>query len=350
MNRVAFWLPEDTAALVYTSVNRRYLTGFASSLGYLVIGRNEARLFVDGRYIIAAKQAVKNCNVELLGTGLCNVKDFVKSLGVQKLLCEDSVSVAQLEGFKKAFRGTKVTAKGGLADYISELRSIKTEHEVECIIKAQHIAEKAFLDVLNFIKAGITERDVATELEYRMKKYGSENPSFDTIAVSGLKSAMPHGEPDGNVIKDGDFLTMDFGATYNGYHSDMTRTVAIGYATDKMQLVYDTVLKAQQTAENKTKGGVKCSDVDKAARDVITKAGFGEYFTHSTGHGIGLEIHEIPTVSSLSKMTLQSGMIISDEPGIYIENEFGVRIEDMLLVTNDGSKNLTACEKSLIIL
>ena len=349
MNRIASWLPEDTAVLVYTSVNRRYLTGFESSVGYLVIGQNEARLFVDGRYIIAAKQTVKDCKVELLGTGLCNVKDFVKDLGIKTLICEDLISIAQVEVFIKAFRGTKVTAKGGLCEYIRELRSIKTDYEVDCIIKAQRIAEKAFLDVLNFIKAGVTERDVAAELEYRMKKHGSENPSFDTIAVSGLKSAMPHGEPDHNVIKDGDFLTIDFGATYNGYHSDMTRTVAIGYATNKMQLVYNTVLKAQLAAEKAVKSGVKCSKVDKAARDVIDRAGFGEYFTHSTGHGIGLEIHEGPTVSPLSKVTLKSGMIISNEPGIYIENEFGVRVEDMLLVTDDGSKNLTVCEKSLII-
>ncbi len=350
MNRVADWLPENTAALVYTSVNRRYLTGFDSSLGYLVISRNDCCFFVDGRYILAAKQTVKNCRVELLGTKLCNVKDFVKNLGVSTIMCEDSISIAQLEGFKKAFRGTKVTAKGGLCDYIGKLRSIKTDYEVDCIIKAQRIAEKAFLDVLNFIKAGVTERDVAAELEYRMKKYGSENPSFDTIAVAGFKSAMPHGEPDGNVIKDGDFLTMDFGAMYNGYHSDMTRTVAIGHATEKMQIVYNTVLEAQLAAERMVKNGVKCAKVDKAARDIIAKAGFGEYFTHSTGHGIGLEIHEAPTVSSLSKMTLKSGMIISNEPGIYIENEFGVRIEDMLLVTDEGSKNLTLAEKSLIIL
>lgn len=350
MNRVAEWLPEDTAALVYTTVNRRYLTGFDSSLGYLVISRNRAKLFVDGRYILAAKQTVKSCEVEILGARLCNVKDFIKALGVKQLLCEDSISVAQLDGFKKAFRGTKVTAKGGLCEFLGELRSIKTEYEVECLIKAQRIAEKAFSEVLNYIKAGITERDVVAELEYRMKKYGSDNPSFDTIAVAGYKSAMPHGEPDENVIKNGDFLTMDFGATYNGYHSDMTRTVAVGYATDKMKLVYNIVLEAQRAAEKAVKSGVKCSTVDKTARDVIAKAGFGEYFTHSTGHGIGLEIHEAPSVSSLSEMTLKSGMIISDEPGIYIENEFGVRIEDMLLVTDEGSKNLTMAEKSLIIL
>ncbi len=350
MKRIADWLPENAAALVFTTVNRLYLTGFDSSLGYLIISKNGCCLFVDGRYILAAKQSVKDCRVELLSAKSVTVSDYVKKLGVKTLICENTVSVARFESFKESFKGVNVTADGGLCDFIANLRKIKTDFEVECIVNAQRIAERAFLDVLNYIKVGVTERDVAAELEYRMKKRGSENPSFDTIAVSGLKSAMPHGQPNGNVIKDGDFLTMDFGAVYKGYHSDMTRTVAIGYATDKMQLVYNTVLEAQLNAERAVRNGVKCIDVDNAARDVIVKAGFGDCFTHSTGHGIGLEIHEEPSVSPLSEITLESGMIISDEPGIYIENEFGVRIEDMLLVTDEGSKNLTVCEKNLIIL
>lgn len=350
MNRIADWLPENTAALVYTTVNRRYLTGFDSSLGYLVISKNEACLFVDGRYILAAKQTVKDCKVELLGAKSGVVKDYISSLGVKTLICENIISVSSFESFKKSFDSVEVVADSELCNFIGNLRKIKTDFEVECVVKAQRVAEKAFSDVLNFIKAGVTEREVAAELEYRMKRYGSDNPSFHTIAVAGYKSAMPHGEPDENVIKDGDFLTMDFGATYNGYRSDMTRTVAVGHATDKMQLVYNTVLNAQLAAEKAVKNGVKCALVDKAARDIISNAGFGDYFTHSTGHGIGLEVHESPNVSARSEMLLQSGMIISDEPGIYIENEFGVRIEDMLLVTDDGSKNLTVAEKSLIIL
>ncbi len=350
MKRIADWLPENTAALVYTEVNRQYLTGFASSLGYLLITKNDSCLLVDGRYILAAKQSVKNCRVELFRKASDSIKEFIAKNGVKTVLCEDTVTVSQLCSFRKMLDGVDAIAECGLREMIEKLRTVKTEYEVDCIIKAQRIAEKAFSDVLNFIKAGVTERDIAAELEYRMKKYGSENPSFDTIAVAGIKSAMPHGVPDGNVVQNGDFVTMDFGAMYNGYHSDMTRTVAVGFATDKMQLVYNTVLDAQKAAETAVKAGVKCADADNAARSVIANAGFGEYFTHSTGHGIGLEIHEVPTVSSMSETVLESGMIISDEPGIYIENEFGVRIEDMLLVTDDGSKNLTVCEKSLIIL
>ncbi|MBO5745618.1 MAG: aminopeptidase P family protein [Clostridia bacterium] len=350
MIRLIDWLPENTAACIFTSVNRQYLTGFESSLGYLLVSKNDACLFVDGRYILAAKQAVKDCRVELFVSGLDNVKSFVKDNGIKTVFCEDSISVAQFNRFVGMFEGAEVTVDGGLQEKLTNLRKVKTDYEVECIIKAQRIAEKAFDDVLNYIKVGVAERDIAAELEYRMKKYGSEIPSFETIAVAGLKSAMPHGVPDGNIIKNGDFITMDFGAVYNGYHSDMTRTVAVGFATDKMQLVYNTVLNAQLVAEKAVRAGVNCCDVDFAAREVIKNNGFGEYFTHSNGHGVGLEIHEKPNVAPSSVDILRSGMVISNEPGIYIEGEFGVRIEDMLLVTDEGSKNLTNCEKSLIIL
>lgn len=350
MIRIAKSLPENTAALVYTPISRRYLTGFESSLGFLLISKDDICLFVDGRYILAAKQTVKNCRVELFSKISDSIKEFVSKNNIKTLYCEDTLTVAELKRFKEMLPNVEVTADCGLRTDIETLRLTKSDYEVECIVKAQRIAEKAFQETLNFIKVGVTEREIAAELEYRMKCYGSQMPSFDTIVVSGVKSAMPHGVPDGKLIEAGDFVTMDFGAVFNGYHSDMTRTVAVGFATDKMQSVYDTVLKAQIAAEKTVKAGVKCSDVDKAAREVIAMVGYGKYFTHSTGHGIGLEIHESPTVSQLSESVLQAGNVISDEPGIYINGEFGVRIEDMLFVTEDGSKNLTNCEKSLIIL
>ncbi len=350
MIRIAKSLHENTAALVYTPINRRYLSGFESSLGFLLISSNDCCLFVDGRYILAAKQAVKNCRVELFSKIADSLNEFVSKNNIKTLYCEDALTVAELKRFKNMLPAVEVTADCDLQKDIEHFRQTKSDYEVECIVKAQRIAEKAFSETLNFIKVGVTEREIAAELEYRMKCYGSEMPSFDTIVVSGVKSAMPHGVPDGKLIEAGDFVTMDFGAVYNGYHSDMTRTVAVGFATDKMQNVYDTVLKAQIAAEKKVKAGVKCCDVDKAAREVIASPGFSKYFTHSTGHGIGLEIHEAPTVSQLSESVLQAGNVISDEPGIYIDGEFGVRIEDMLFVTEETSKNLTNCEKSLIIL
>ncbi len=350
MISIAKSLPENTAALVFTEVNRKYLTGFESSLGYLLISQNDSCLYVDGRYILAAKQKVKVCRVELLTKAQTCITEYIVKNNITTVFLEDTVTVSQLNGFKAMLSEIDVTADCDLRKNIEILRQIKTPYEIERITEAQRIAEKAFLEVLNFIRVGVTERDIAAELEYRMKKYGSEMPSFDTIAVSGYKSAMPHGVPDVKLIEAGDLVTMDFGAVVDGYRSDMTRTVAVGHATDKMRLVYDTVLSAQKAAEKAVKPDIKCSDVDKAAREVITNAGFGRYFTHSLGHSVGLEIHESPSLSASSADTLKIGQIITDEPGIYIDGEFGVRIEDMLLVTEEGSKNLTNCEKSLIIL
>ena len=205
--------------------------------------------------------------------------------------------------------------------------------------------------MLDFIKVGKSEREIAAFLEYRMKIYGAEKIAFETIAVSGENSSMPHGVPTDKRVENGDFITLDFGAVINGYCSDMTRTVAVGFATDEMQQVYNTVLQAQQKVIDIVSTGVLCSEADKAARDIIEAAGYGEYFNHSTGHGVGLEIHETPTLSKKSgSIKLRAGQIVTDEPGIYLPGKFGVRIEDMLLVQKNGCKNLTKAPKHLIIL
>ncbi len=183
-----------------------------------------------------------------------------------------------------------------------------------------------------------------------MLKNGAEALSFDTIVVSGVNSSMPHGVPSEKIIEDGDFITMDFGAVVDGYHSDMTRTVAVGFVTDEQQKVYDTVLKAQMASLDVIKSGISCIDADRAARDVIVNAGYGDYFGHGTGHGVGVEIHEIPNLSPKSTMTLEIGNIVTVEPGIYLPGKFGVRIEDMVFVTENGCKNLTNAQKSLIVL
>lgn len=350
MERIKAWLNKDEAALVYTPVNRKYLTGFASSLGFLLVTKNDATLFVDGRYIIAAKQSAKNCRVELLGKIGEQLREIINKQNINKLHVEDTLSVRTVESFKKMLEGAEILTDTGLAALVEELREVKTEAEIELITKAQRIAEKAFTETLPFIKPGVSEREIAAMLEYKCKCYGSEEPSFETIVVSGKKSAMPHGVPDGKLIENGDFVTMDFGAVVEGYHSDMTRTVAVGYATDKMIEVYETVLAAMDMAKEKIADGVLCSEVDFAARDVITKKGYGEYFTHSTGHSVGLEIHESPSLALKCEKKLKIGNVVTDEPGIYIENEFGVRIEDMVVVTKNGGKTITNCKKSLIIL
>lgn len=350
MIRIAGKLPENTAALIYTPVNRQYLTGFRSSLGYLFIAKSSCTLLVDGRYYIAAKSSVSGCEVELLEKTSEQLKKLVNKSGIKRVITENTITVAELESFQKMLDGISVAADAELTGFLSELRSIKSDAETEKIIKAQRIAEKAFEDLLCCIKPGVSERELAIELDYKMKKYGSERESFDTIAVSGFKSAMPHGVPDEKLIEKGDFITFDFGAVYGGYHSDMTRTVAVEYVTDKMAEVYDTVLRANIAAEKAVASGVLCCDADAAARNVISAAGYGEYFTHSTGHSVGLEIHEQPSLSPACRSVLKSGQIVTDEPGIYIEGEFGVRIEDMLLVTENGCKNLTQFEKSLLII
>ena len=203
---------------------------------------------------------------------------------------------------------------------------------------------------MKFIKVGVTEKEIALELDFYMLSHGAEAVSFETIAVSGKNSSMPHGVPTDKKIENGDFITMDFGAVYNGYHSDMTRTVIVGEPTEKQKEVYETVLKAQTEALAVLKAGVSGVDADKAARDIIDAKGYKENFGHGTGHGVGIEIHESPNLSPYSKAILETGNIVTVEPGIYIPDEFGVRIEDMALITEDGYINLTSCEKELIIL
>jgi Xaa-Pro aminopeptidase len=233
---------------------------------------------------------------------------------------------------------------------VDKLRETKKEKEIECIKKAQQIAEEAFAHSLELIKPAVSEKDIALALDFYMLSHGAEAVSFDTIVVSGKNSSMPHGVPTDKKIENGDFVTMDFGAVYNGYHSDMTRTVAVGEPTEKQKEIYSVVLKAQKAALSVLKAGVPCSEADKAARDVIEAAGYKEFFGHGTGHGVGIEIHEAPTLSPRSKADLGEGNVVTIEPGIYIPNEFGVRIEDMALITKDGFVNLTSCEKELIIL
>lgn len=350
MEKTLRYITEKTAALIITPVNRRYLTGFASSLGYLLLTSKGNKLFVDGRYFEAAAKSAVNAEVVLMD-GLINQlnSEFEKN-GINKLLIETENEISVYQSLK-AKLSVRVVPHQPLSDKLHTVRSVKKTEERNSITAAQRIAEKAFLDVLDFIKVGVTEREVAAFLEYRMKLYGSERAAFETIAVSGKNSSMPHGVPTDKCIKNGDFVTMDFGAVVNGYCSDMTRTVAVGFATDEMKQVYNTVLAAQQNAEAAVSAGVLCADVDAAARSVIENAGYGEFFCHSTGHGVGLEIHEMPTLSQKAvNIKLRAGQVVTNEPGIYLAGKFGVRIEDMLFVQKNGCKNLTKAPKHLIIL
>ena len=269
-----------------------------------------------------------------------------------KVLFEASnITVEKYSRFKKAFSesGIDCICNSILDDKIDNIRCIKDESEIAKIAKAQEITEKSYLEVLNYLKPGVSERRVALELEHLIKLNGGEGVSFDLITITGKKTSLPHGVPSDDIVSEGDFFTFDIGSIFEGYHSDTTRTVAVKSASEEMRKVYDTVLKAQLAVLDSVKPGAKCFDVDKIARDIISENGYGKYFGHATGHGVGLDIHESPVVSPKSETVLKKGMIITDEPGIYLPGKFGVRIEDMLCVTDTGYKNFVSLPKELII-
>lgn len=348
LDEIGALIGSDTAILIFTPVSRYYLTGFPSSLGYLFLTESRRVLLVDGRYFEAAAASVpKEIEVVLLRNLAEQGKEFLA--GKNRLLVETANTVAEVRRFETLF-AVPVEPLDALDARLASLRSVKNDYEISCMQQAQRMAEAAFDFILGFIRPGVSELLIAAELEYRMKLAGSEEESFQTICVSGSKTSMPHGVPGDRCVENGDFVTMDFGAVYGGYHSDMTRTVAVGSASQEMRRVYDTVLAANEAAEEKVSAGVTCASVDRAARGLIEQAGYGEFFSHSTGHGVGLEIHESPNVSFKNTAELVCGQIITVEPGIYLPGKFGVRIEDMLAVTKNGYLNLTKSPKGLIII
>ncbi len=338
------------AILIHSPENRRYFTGFPSSDGYLVVTKDDAVLFADSRYIEAAQKNA-SCRALLVTKASVEIKEYLKDKGILKAYTErERITVSMADFFKTAFLPCRVTPSKKLENKINELRMVKTAEEIQCIKKAQQIAEDAFEHILTFIKPGVTEKQIALELDFYMLSHGAEALSFETIAVTGKKTSMPHGVPDDTIVENGDFITMDFGAVYKGYHSDMTRTVAVGNVSAEQRKIYEIVLSAQKASLEILKKGVSCKDADAAARDIITGAGYGDFFGHGTGHGVGIEIHELPNLSPRSDSILQVGNVVTVEPGIYIPNKFGVRIEDMALITEDGFENLTNTPKELIIL
>ena len=353
INKLKEFLKEkNAAALIMSEENICYFTSFHSSNGCLIVTGEKAYFFTDSRYIEAAQNKITSCDEVLL---LKSMKEelvpFIASLNKSELFVEaERITLSRYTELKSLFSGVTVNGNGELDKKISEIRTVKKDEQVNTIIKAQRIAEKAFDYILTFIKEGVTEKEVALTLEYFMLKNGADALSFDTIAVSGKNSSMPHGVPTDKKIEKGDFITMDYGAVCDFYHSDMTRTVAVGEVSSKQIEVYETVLKAQEEAFRVMKAGVPCKDVDKAARDTIVNAGYGEYFGHGLGHGVGVEIHELPSLNPSSGAILEVGNIVTNEPGIYLPGEFGVRIEDMALITEDGYENLTLSEKKLIVL
>ena len=336
--------------IITSPENRRYLTNFDSSDGYLIVTSAESVFLTDSRYIEAAHNQVTDCTeVAMLVSLSEQLPKYIGKLGITKLYTEaEKLSVYDFNKISSVSGCETLAEKTDEA--VSTLRRIKSQEEKNLILAAQGIAEKAFDHILGFISTDKTEKEIALELDFFMLRNGASAVSFETIAVSGANSSMPHGVPSDKKLENGDFLTLDFGAVFGGYHSDMTRTVAIGQISSKQAEVYETVLNAQLESLASLKAGISGVDADKAARDIIRNAGYGDFFGHGTGHGVGIEIHEAPRLSPKSKAILECGDVVTVEPGIYLPGEFGVRIEDMAFITENGCENLTKTQKSLIIL
>lgn len=337
------------ALLVTDPYNMRYLSGFCGGEGVLYISPDNQILITDSRYTEVAKQesgfTVMECNREHRTTDI--LKAVIQREGVRRLGYEDETMRC------KAFREyqEKLDPIGtwtplGMA--LTRLRQVKTEEELQCLRQAEAIGDTAFDRILKMIRPGMTELDIQAELEYQMMKCGASGTSFDTIVASGLHSSMPHAIPTDKKVEHGDFITMDFGCRYKGYCSDMTRTIVLGKANEKQKEIYQLVLKANQVTESFLHPGMICREVDKIARDMITDGGYGEYFGHGLGHSVGLEIHESPACNTRDATVLVPNMIMTIEPGIYLPGFGGVRIEDMVVITENGYENLSHSAKELI--
>ncbi len=342
----------NQALFISNENNVYYFSGIQNSEGRMLITRDEVYLLVDFRYSETARNNCRDCIVFEFKSLSEDVRSLLKKHCVDTLFIEaDEIRLSTYNRMVRELNtdGISLVSDDTLSRRISSLRAVKDEEEISYIAEAQRITEKAYTEVLNFVKPGVCERKIAIELEYLMKKLGASDISFDLITITGKKTSLPHGVPTDGIISEGDFFTMDIGALYKGYHSDMTRTVAVKTCCEEQRRIYDIVLNAQLSALSKVRAGVKAFDVDKTARDIIEESGFGKNFGHSTGHGVGLDIHELPYVNPRADKVLSENMVITVEPGIYLEGKFGVRIEDMVLVKENGFHNFATLSKELIV-
>lgn len=344
-------LGQNEALLVTSRANRFYLTGFESSAGQVFITADSAEFLIDFRYFEKAGSVVRSCAVTLSERADSEIYERVKQHGVSTLYLEaDCVSTARHRALEQLLGNVLVSTSDKFDRLLETQRSVKSAGELELIRRSQKLTDETFSYILERIEPGRTERDIMLDMEFYMRRRGSEGVSFDFIVVSGKNSSLPHGVPTDKKIEKGDFLTMDFGAAIGGYRADMTRTVAVGAVNDEQKAVYDTVLRAQTAAANAIKAGVVCKNIDKIARDIIYAAGYEGCFGHGLGHSVGIEIHENPCFNTRCDTVLLPGAVMTVEPGIYLENKFGVRIEDMVYVTENGCINLTESEHELIVL
>ncbi|HZG85107.1 Xaa-Pro peptidase family protein [Paenibacillus sp.] len=338
------------ALLVTNPVNRKYVSGFTGTAGFVVVTADRALLFTDFRYTTQAAEQAKGFEiVEHGASALASIGDALRAAGVKRLGFEQRhVSYGSYLAYGKEIgEGVTLEPTDGL---IERLRRIKDEQELEVMRQAVSIADAAFEHILTVLKPGLRERDVALELEMFMRKLGASGSSFDIIVASGERSALPHGVASDRVIGSDEFVKMDFGALYNGYCSDLTRTVVIGKPTAKHREIYDIVLEAQLAALAGIRAGISGREGDALARDVIAKYGYAEQFGHGTGHAVGMDIHESPRLSKMEQDSLEPGMVVTVEPGIYLPGFGGVRIEDIVVVTENGCDVLTKSKKDFITL
>ena len=359
MNNLDFFLPERIkkavkgiddlgveGVLISKPVNVVYLSDFRSSNCYILLTKKESFLITDFRYIEAAGNNAAGLTPVKIDRNF-TVFDFINGTGIRSLAVEeDEITYSFYKKLSSKFGGTVKSDRG----IVEKLRIIKDEYEMDCLRKAESIGDKAFSYLTDFVKEGMSEKEIAFELEYFMRTHGAEGLSFDSIVVSGSRSSMPHGMPSDKKIESGDFITFDFGCRAEGYCSDMTRNLLIGEPSAEQEEVYNIVKEAQFTALEAVSSGKNAADIDTIARDIIKYYGYGEYFGHGLGHGVGLEIHEEPTLSPGGTEILQPGMAVTVEPGIYLPGKFGVRIEDLVLVKETGCEVLSSSNKELIII
>ncbi|PGT87637.1 MULTISPECIES: M24 family metallopeptidase [Bacillaceae] len=335
--------------LITSSYNRRYMTGFTGTAGVVVISGDKAVFITDFRYTEQAAKEVEGFEiVQHTGPIIEEVANQVEKLGIKRLGFEqDSLTYQLFSSYKEALKSSEFIPVSGA---VEKLRLIKSPAEIKILKEAAEIADAAYKHILTYIKPGLKEIDVANELEFFMRKNGAVSSSFDIIVASGYRSALPHGVASEKEIEKGDFVTLDFGAYYKGYCSDITRTFAVGEPSDELKKIYSIVLEAQLRGMSGIKPGLTGKQADALTRDYIKEQGYGEYFGHSTGHGLGMEVHEGPALSFKSDTILEQGMVVTVEPGIYVAGLGGVRIEDDTVITEKGNESLTHSPKDLIIL
>lgn len=349
--KIAEKLPEYglDAMIVTSEPGEYYAVGFHGE-GVAVVTPDKTWYYTDSRYIESANDLISGAEIATAPAGQSYrtlTQAIVESCGIKKLGFEDAyMSVGDFRLWEKALTAELVPA----SKLLEQLRMVKDAEELAAMREAQRITDEAFTAILPFIKPGVTEQEISARLQYEMLSRGAERMSFDPIVASGPNGSKPHAIPSDKKVQNGEFITMDFGCKFGNYCSDMTRTVALGEPSEEMRTVYETVAKAQLAGIALVKGGVKGCDVHEAGRKVIADAGYGAYFGHGFGHSLGIEIHEDPRFSPLWSGSIPAGATLSAEPGIYLPGKFGVRIEDVVFLTDGGCENLTKSSKELIIL